>query len=255
MNVSSFERTASRVATRRKSAKFVLGDPLGLRQDPKMRTYGQYCPISRASEILAERWTPLIIRNLLLGCTSFNAVAAGLPGMSRSLLTSRLRQLEDAGVILTRRKEGHRGRVYELTEAGRALWSVIEPMAAWGARWVQLQPEHTDPSFVLWAWVHVHLRRERLPKKRIVVRFTFPDQPTQYRRFWIVFENGDAELCNDPPGFEHDADVVAESEAFTHWHIGRLSWGAALRAGKISATGPSTLVRALPTWNEGAQIA
>jgi DNA-binding HxlR family transcriptional regulator len=217
-----------------------------------VRSYGQYCPISRSAEILAERWTLLVVRNLLLGCTTFNDIARGLPGMSRTLLTRRLRQLEDAGVVRSEPKPGRRGRVYELTDAGRDLWSVIEPLAAWGQRWIELQPEHTDPSFVLWAWVHVHLRRDRLPKRRVVVEFEFPDQPAQYRRFWMLVESGDAELCYDHPGFDPDLEVTARSDPFTRWHVGKLAWRDAVRTGDIEITGPRSLARALPTWNDRA---
>lgn len=217
-----------------------------------VKSYGQYCPISRAAEILAERWTPLVIRNLFLGCTSFNAIAGGVPGMSRSLLTSRLRSLEGAGVIATRPKEGRRGREYRLTEAGRALWPVIESMAQWGEQWIELQPEHTDPSFVLWAWVHVHLRRDRLPRRRVVVEFEFPEQPAPHRRYWLLMEHGQAELCYAHPGFEIDLEVVARSEAFTRWHVGTQSWQSALRSGDIRVDGPPSLARQLPGWNARA---
>lgn len=217
-----------------------------------MRSYGQYCPISRASEILAERWTPLVVRNLLLGCRTFNDVARGVPGMSRSLLTRRLRLLEEAGVVRTRPKVGRRGREYELTDAGRDLWNVIGPLAAWGQRWVELQPEHTDPSFVLWAWVHVHLVRDRLPRDRVVVAFEFPDQPPAHRRFWMLVERGDAELCSSHPGFDPDLEVTARSEAFTRWHVGQVEWNEVLRRGDIRVVGRRSLARALPTWNERA---
>ena len=218
-----------------------------------MRTYGQYCPISRAAEILAERWTLLVVRNVLLGCRSFNDIARGVPGMSRSLLTQRLRMLEEQGVIASRPKKAGRGRVYEMTEAGQALWSVIGPLAAWGQRWLDLRPEHSDPTIVLWAWVHVHLREDRLPKRRrVVVRFTFPDEPRAHRRYWLLVEHGAAELCDAAPGDDHDLDVVARSLPFTHWHVGRLSWAQALRRGDIVVTGPKALARALPTWNERA---
>jgi DNA-binding MarR family transcriptional regulator len=172
--------------------------------------------------------------------------------MSRSLLTKRLDSLERAGVVRTTNKPGHRGKLYLLTETGLELWKVIEPMAQWGRKWVELQPEHTDPSFALWAWFHTHLRRDRLPKRRTLVRFTFPQQPAPYRRFWILVQQGDAELCYNPPGFPHDLDVVADSEAFTHWHVGRMSWGTALRSGRVVVNGPPSLARALPTWNERA---
>ncbi len=217
-----------------------------------MRSYGQYCPISRASEILAERWTMLVVRNLLLGCTTFNDIARGVPGMSRTLLTERLRTLEDVGVVRTAPKQGRRGRTYELTDAGLALWDVIGPLAAWGQRWLEMQPEHTDPSFVLWAWVHVHLCRDKLPERRVVVQFEFPDQPPTYRRFWMLVEGGGAELCYSHPGFETTVEVTARNEAFTRWHVGAIEWRDAVRAGDIRIDGPRALCRALPTWNERA---
>lgn len=217
-----------------------------------MRSYGQYCPISRASEILAERWTLLVLRNLLLGCSSFNEISGGVPGMSRSLLTLRLRVLEEQGVVASTPKRGRRGREYALTEAGRDLWGVIESFSSWGRRWIELQPEHSDPSFVLWAWVHVHLRRDQLPARRVVVQFEFPDEPASHRRFWLLIERGDAELCYSRPGFEPELQVTARSRPFTLWHVGRLSWSEAVRSGSIRVTGPRSLARALPTWNERA---
>ncbi len=220
-----------------------------------MRSYGQYCPISRASEILAERWTLLIVRNLMLGCTSFNQIAGGVPGMSRSLLASRLRALEDAGVVASQQKRGRRGRDYRLTEAGRALSPVVAAMAQWGTHWVELQPEHTDPSFALWAWVHAHLCRSRLPRKRVVVQFEFPEQRPPHHRLWILFHPDDAELCFSHPKLASDLVVHAQSEAFTRWHIGKLSWPQALRSGAIRVDGPQALARALPTWNNRAASA
>ena len=215
-----------------------------------MTFYAQYCPISRAAEILGERWTLLVMRNVLLGADTFNDIAAGVPGMSRSLLSSRLEGLEERGLIATQPKSTGRGRRYVPTEAGTSLWQVLGPLAAWSERWIELQPEHRDPSFVLWAWTHAHLATERLPRKRtVVVQFTFPDQPATYRRFWVLFGNGGAELCHANPGFEVDVRVVAESEAFTLWHVRRLSWAAALRSGRIRIDGSPALARALPSWN------
>lgn len=201
-----------------------------------MRTYGQYCPIARASEILAERWTLLIVRNLLLGMQTFTQIARGVPGMSRTLLTQRLRMLVDAGVLVARPK-GRGGGGYELTEAGRALQKVIEPLSTWGQRWLELRAEHSDPSVVLWAWVEFHLAHERLPTRRVVVEFEFPEQPTRSRRFWVLFQRGATEVCYSWPGFENDLIVTARSEAFTRWHVGKLRWPDALRAGDIRVEG------------------
>ena len=217
-----------------------------------MHSYGQYCPMSRAAEVLAERWTFLVVRNLLLGCTTFTAIAHGVPGMSRSLLTRRLRALEDVGVIEARRRADRRAVDYQLTEAGRSLLQVVESMAAWGERWLELRPEHSEPSFVLWAWIHVHLARDLLPARRVVVEFEFPQQPARHRRFWVLFEPGGAEICYAPPGMPNDLSVTARDEAFTRWHVGAIEWRDALRTGEIRIDGPRALARALPTWNRRA---
>ena len=129
-----------------------------------MGTYRQYCPIARASEILAERWNPLIVRNLMFGADTFSAIARGVPTMSRSMLLKRLDELERAGVIdvLDRNPDG-RGHLYRLTEAGADLAGVIDGLAAWGERWVEVTPERSDPGFALWAWCQVQLDRSALP--------------------------------------------------------------------------------------------
>ena len=111
-----------------------------------MKTYGQYCPIARASEVLAERWTPIILRNLLLGSTTFSEIAAGAPGLSRTLLTTRLRELERAGVVqLTPNPTGRRFR-YQLTEAGQDLAAVMQALGTWGERWMELAPSTSTPG-------------------------------------------------------------------------------------------------------------
>ena len=124
-----------------------------------MRTYGQFCPIARASEIVAERWTPIIIRNMMLGCITFNAIADGAPGLSRGLLSTRLRELARAGVIEIRAKEDHHGSTYRLTEAGRELSKVLIALQHWGSRnGRSSHREHAHPGVVLWAWVGSYLR-------------------------------------------------------------------------------------------------
>ncbi len=147
------------------------------------------------------------------------------------------------------------GRQYELTESGRSLWPVIEALSNWGATHLELQPEHTDPTFVLWAWVHAHLARDRLPSARTLVEFCFPEQPPVFRRFWILVENGDAHLCDSDPGFEPDVWVEAQSRAFVEWHIGRLRWSRAVAQGQIKVRGSKRIARELPKWNDGRAVA
>lgn len=213
-----------------------------------MRSYGQYCPVARASEVLAERWTFLIIRNLMFGADTFTALKRGVPQMSRSVLVTRLRELERAEVLSRTPKVGG-GHRYQLTEAGRDLAPVIDALGVWGDRWVEIGPEHTDPGFALWAWCEVQLDRDALPSRRVVVSFTFPDQPAGNRHYWLLVEDRDAQVCYTDPGGEPVLQVAAESRSFIDWHRGRLPWQRAVRAGKIRLTGRREYVRALPTWN------
>ena len=215
-----------------------------------VRNYGQFCPIARASEILAERWTPIIIRNVLLGCNTFNAIADGAPGLSRGLLSTRLRELERAGVIEIRAKADNPGSTYEPTEAGRELWKVLLALQHWGTRWVELTPEHAHPGVVLWAWVTAYLRRELLPHRRTVIRFEYTSLRGPGCRGWLLVEHGDGEICEKHPGGEEDLVVLVHDPlAFARWHLGEITWRDALRRGAIELTGRRDLARALPTWN------
>jgi DNA-binding HxlR family transcriptional regulator len=214
-----------------------------------MRTYGQYCPIARAAEILAQRWTPLILRNLLLGATTFGQIVDGAPGIPRSLLTSRLRELERAGVIEARPNERGGGSHYGLTTAGNDLGGVMLAMGSWGERWLELAPEHLDPGVVLNSWISWYLARDLLPDRRVVVRFEFPDRPLKASQMWIIFDGERSEICRSNPGYGEDLVVTAESLAMSEWHLGRIEWIDAVRAGRIQVAGPSRLARALHTWN------
>ena len=220
-----------------------------------MRTYGQFCPIARTSEILAERWTPIIIRNVLLGSRTFNEISAGAPGLSRALLSKRLHELEQTGIIEIKPKPDGHGSVYEPTRAGRELWGVLQAMGGWGQKWMEVSPAHSNPDVVLRSWSTVFLRHDRLPEGRVLVRFEFPDQPAYRRRLWLLVEGGEAEVCHKYPGFEEDLVVVVDDpRTFARWHLGLIEWGAALRSGHIRVTGRRDLARALPTWNAGPYI-
>ncbi len=211
-----------------------------------MRGYGQrYCPIARASEVFAERWTPIIVRNLLLGCRSFTQILEGAPGISRTLLAERLRVLGRAGIVERRPNPGRRGWLYRLTPAGEDLQEVCDALGTWGARWLEVAPEELDPGIVLWAVART-MNRERLPERRVVVRFDLRDVPRQ--RFWLVVEKPDVELCRKHPGFEEDLIVTTDSVWAAKWHMGWIGLQEALGRGLIRIDGPPRLVRAFATW-------
>jgi DNA-binding HxlR family transcriptional regulator len=213
-----------------------------------MRSYREYCPIARASEILAERWNPLLVRNLLYGCRTFTEIARGVPTMSRSLLIKRLKELERAGVV-AKAEDGS----YQLTDAGRDLAGVIDALGAWGERWLEVTTEHTDPGFVLWSWARFYIDGDELPPDRVLVEFVFPEEPPTNRRYWLLAEHGTAELCYSHPGGEADLVVTARSEPFTRWHLGALDWRRAIADGSIQVIGGSRLARNLPRWNRHPQ--
>jgi DNA-binding HxlR family transcriptional regulator len=240
-----------------------------------VRTYGQYCPIARGAEIFAERWTPLIIRNLYLGCGSFSEILAGAPGLSRTLLSQRLKQLERLGVVESASKPDGRGHHYELTAAGHDLFKVCQSLGEWGARWLEIAPENLDPFVALWSMCNA-LRRDRLPDRRVVIRFDFlahrgasRDLSTEARsakveagtgrprheRYWLLIELGDTEICKTYPGLDEDLYITAEAEAFVKWHAGQLAWAQATREGRIQLDGSPSLVRAFPTWNARSMFA
>src|SRR4029453_17709070 len=168
-----------------------------------MRSYGQYCPIARASELLAERWSIIILRNIvMLGCRTFNEIADGAPGLSRGLLSKRLRELEGAGVITIRSKPDGPGSTYEPTDAGRELTEVLGALQHWGSRWADLTPEQAHPGVVLWMWATFYLTRDRLPQRRVLIRFDYPALSGPGSRNWLLIERGDAEICEKYPGGE-----------------------------------------------------
>jgi DNA-binding HxlR family transcriptional regulator len=218
-----------------------------------MRTYGQYCPIARGAEIFAECWTPLIIRNMFLGCKSFSKILEGAPGLSRTLLSQRLKQLERVGIVESAPKPDGRGHHYKLTSAGHDLFTVCQSLGEWGARWLEIAPENLDPFVALWSMCNA-LRRDRLPDRRVVIRFDFTGCPRR-ERYWLLIELGDTEICKTYPGLDEDLYITAEAEAFVKWHAGQLTWAQATREGRIQLDGSPSLVRDFPTWNARSMFA
>jgi DNA-binding HxlR family transcriptional regulator len=208
--------------------------------------YGQYfCPITRASEIFATRWTPIIVRNLLLGCSTFSEIHEGAPGMPRSLLQQRLEQLEHAGIVERRPKPRGRGWLYELSPAGRELETVCEALGNWGSRWLDAAPAQLDPGVLLWA-ICKSMDPDRLPEERVVVRVNFSNAPKQ--RFWLLVQRPEPEVCRKPPGFDEDLVVTSDTEWLAKWHMGQLSLGQAMHARVITLEGPRRLIREFGKW-------
>jgi DNA-binding HxlR family transcriptional regulator len=205
----------------------------------EVRTYGQYCPVARATEILAMRWTPIIVRNLLLGCETFSEIQDGAPGIPRTLLSQRLRLLEQHGIV-----ERLPGPRYALTAAGRELEPVVDALGVWGSRWLELAPEHLDAGVVLWSLCR-QAAPDEVPGRRLVIRFDLADGPR--RRFWVVLAPPESEVCVKPPGFDEDLVVTTSCEWLAKWHMGRISLGQAMHDGVMRVSGQPELVHALAT--------
>lgn len=213
-----------------------------------MASYGDYCPMSRAAEIFATRWTPIIVRNLLLGYSGFSELRKAAPGISSTLLTQRLRMLEHHGIV--DRRPGPNGTmVYELTEAGEGLAGVCEALGSWGQRWVELAPAHFDAARVL---IHMTelIDRGNLPERRTVLRFDITEPAGE--RYWLLLDAPRVEVCRRPPGEGDDMVVSASTETLVRWHLGEVSLGQAMHAGGLAVEGPRWLQRLLASW--GGQV-
>jgi DNA-binding HxlR family transcriptional regulator len=212
----------------------------------QMHLYGQYCPIARAAEILADRWTVLIIRELLGDINQFNELERGLPHVSRTLLTERLRRLERTGILMRRVAPRGKPTEYRLTQAGYELQKIIDVFGEWGARWAfgDPRPNELDPIVLLW-WMRRRVCVEALGKRRVVIEFNFGRPKGTY---WLLIEPTDIPVCIKHPGFEVDVIVSAEILAFYRVWLGRVSLSEALRKGQVQLNGTPADIRSFPCW-------
>jgi len=209
---------------------------------------GQYCPIAKAVEILGDRWTLLIVRDLLTGTCHFSDLERGLPGISRGLLAERLRRLQRMGIVeKVRLSNGRRSTAYYLTDAGRQLDAVIDSLLMWGARWAFEEPEEEelDPVLLMW-WMRNRVGVDRLPLQRVVVRFDF--QGAKRESFWLLLTREDVSVCLTNPGFDLDVLVTADLDAFFRIWLGKDSFSDAVADGLVEVDAIPAFVDAFPTW-------
>lgn len=216
-----------------------------------MPGYGQFCPVAKAMEVLDERWTILIVREMLLGSRHFNELRRGVPRMSPALLSKRLKSLERSGV-LTRTVE--RTQVgYDLTPAGRELVGVVNDLAAWGMRWIgELGDDDLDPHLLMWD-IRRTIPVDKWPRVRTTVAVRFLDVAPADRHWWVVVAGGEADICDVDPGYQVDVDVQTTLRVLTRIWRGELSWVHAIGHGSVVADGPAR--RELPTWFGDSRIA
>ncbi|WP_030515040.1 helix-turn-helix domain-containing protein [Nocardia sp. NRRL WC-3656] len=219
-----------------------------------MSGYGEFCPIAKAMDVLDERWTLLVVRELLLGSTHFNELRRGNPKMSPALLSRRLRSLERSGVL--RREIGADGRAaYLLTEAGRELSTVVQALGTWGVRWIgDLGDRDLDPHLLLWD-IRRTIPVRAWPEERTVLEVEFTDVPGKEAHWWLVVERGTAAVCDYDPGFEVAATVRSTLRQLTEIWRGDRSWAAALREETTEIVGPAPIRRQVPQWIGQAGLA
>jgi len=209
-------------------------------------TYGQFCPVAKAMELLDERWTMLLVRELVLGSEHFNDLRRGLPRMSPTLLSKRLGQLVRAGVV-EKRVDGSDVR-YVLTPAGEELRPVVEAVGGWGARWIgEIGDEDLDPKLLLWD-MHRNVDRSVVPPPRAVLHFRFLDVRGAQGRWWLVITPEEVDVCDEDPGHDVTLTLTSSLRVLTRVWRGDLPWSAAVGTGGLTVEGPERLRRAVPNW-------
>jgi len=218
-----------------------------------MPAYGQYCPVARALEVVGDRWSLLIVREVLFGGRRFNEIERGLPGISRSLLSQRLQLLERGGVLERRVREEGRSAEYALTAAGRDLHGLIGALRDWGGRWAfdDPRPEELDPAWLLSSMSRRH--RRGAVSRRMVLEFRL--RGGRRSHVWLLLHaRGESEVCLKHPGFEADLVITAETRALFKVWLGRLSRAEAERRGLLRMEGAADVRRAFPGWFEWPSV-
>ncbi len=208
-----------------------------------MKSYGEYCPIAMGAEAIGDRWTPLILRELICGADRFSDIHRGIPRISRGLLSKRLKEMQRAGLI-----ERRPGPSYRLSPSGRELEGVIWALGEWAMHWLLREPEEgeLDAAQLMWR-VRQRVIADRLPLRRTVVQFDFPDA-LRGQTIWLVLDPAGATVCERDEGFEVDLYVEARIAEFLKVWLGRATWQQAQDSGALALHGPRPLVRAFPTW-------
>jgi len=194
--------------------------------------YGQFCPLAMAAEILAERWTLLVVRELICGSVRFNDLQRGLPRMSSALLSKRLKELEHAGIVERQPAPEGRGSTYRLTQAGQELLPILIGMGNWAQRWKRddlVDDDKLDPNLLMWD-IHRRIDTSAIPEdRRFVIQFQFAGMPANRRLYWLMFEQGEIEVCTKHPGFEVDLYVACPLRTMARIWLGHEPMDGALR--------------------------
>jgi DNA-binding HxlR family transcriptional regulator len=212
-------------------------------------SYGQFCPVAMAAEIVCTRWTPLILRELVSGSTHFNDLRRGLPRISPTLLSKRLKQLEGAGVIRRLRSSSDESVEYRLTPAGEELKAVVFDLGIWGQRWIEAQSslKNLDPSLLMWD-MRRNLDPTPIPPHRCVIQIVYPEQNPGKRTWWLIVNGRETDLCKIDPGFEVDLYISTDLRTMTAIWMGLTTVAAEVEARRLHLTGSTVIKSAMQQW-------
>ena len=215
------------------------------------RSYNQFCPVAMAAEVLCSRWTVVLLRELLAGSTRFNDLRRGLPRMSPALLSQRLKELEEAGVVARTPVPGEPAiHEYGLTEAGRELQPLVESFGKWGQRWIpsKLSLELLDAQLLMWD-MRRGLKFDPPPPRRLVIQFQYPDAPKRERGWWLIVEPGQpVDLCSVDPGHDVDLYVTSPLRTMTAIWMGIENVREARADDRLMLTGDRDLIDTMERW-------
>jgi DNA-binding HxlR family transcriptional regulator len=212
-------------------------------------SYGQFCPVAMAAEIVCTRWTALLLRELVSGSTRFNELRRGVPRMSPALLSKRLKELQQAGVIERKRGANGEEAEYRLTPAGQDLRDVVWALGIWGQRWIEAQVslKNLDPSLLMWD-MRRNLDPTPLPPRRSVIHFQYPELPAARRNWWLMVDKEGVDICSVDPGHDIDLYVVSDLRTMTAIWMGLASVEGEVDAGRLLLTGDVALQRSMQRW-------
>ena len=213
-----------------------------------MIKYNQFCPVAKTAEVLGEKWTLLIVRELIAGATRFNQIQRAIPKISPTTLNKRLKELQTQGVIVRKSIPEQQGDEYQLTESGRELSPLIHQMAQWGMRWARrtMSDDELDVELLM-ADIQKRLDPDKLPGGRVILKFHYTDL-TRFDRWWVKIDNGEVELCLDDPGYEVDVYFTSDLRTMTEVWMGDTSLATAQADKRLKIVGSSIYLHNLKSW-------
>lgn len=210
--------------------------------------YGQFCPIAKATEILGEKWTILIVRELIMGATRFNELQRGLALISPTLLSKRLESLAEHGLVLKKKIPGQKGYEYFATESCKELMPVIVSLGEWGMRWARSSLTEKDYDVEL---LMLYLKRSVIPEKLVgnetVIRFKFTDI-NEFSDWWIVVNGTELDVCVKDPGKDVDVYFTSTVRTLADIWMGDSSYRKAQNSGDLTIVGLPQLTNNITSW-------